>query len=345
MNGNGSNGGRQAQDAPGTRNDRLKRSTRGRRRQARRKETFLIGCAVVLLVAVAAVCFLFLFRVQEIAVTDASQQRYTGEQIAAASGIEIGENISFLKTDEAAARIERTLPYIETASVRRGFPSTVHITVTYARPAVAIPTDGGYIVLNAKGKVLQVGAPAVSDYVAELRGVTATQAEPGENVVFAQEDAFENVTALVGAFNDAGYLNVTAYDVSDLQNILVEVDYKIDVKLGNVNRVEKKLAFGKEVLLRTLENAKRSTSRFVVDLTSGDTAYVRSQRDIDEAASAALTTLPAEADEAVDAAPENEALPADDAEYPEDDYADDDADDYADDDAEPEPAPDENDDD
>ena len=301
MDGKEKNIDRRAQSAQGTRNDRLKRSMHGRRRQARRKEALLIGSAVVLLFAVALACFIFLFRVQEINVTGVSQQRYTNAQIAEASGIRTGESMAFLKKDAAAARIERALPYIETAAVRRGFPNTVRISVTYARPALAVRAEAGYIVLSAKGKVLQVGAPAVSDYVAELRGVTVAEATPGENVKFTDEAAFGNVTSLTGAFAAAGYLNVTAYDVSDMQNITVEVDYKIDVKLGNASRVEKKLAFGKEVLVRTLEDARHSSSRLVVDLTTEGTAFVRSQRDIDEASKNALVPLPEEETGAGDA--------------------------------------------
>ena len=294
MNGNENRDPRRVPPAQGSRNDRLRRSRNGRKRRARRREALLIGSAVTLLLAVAVVCFIFLFRVQNIAVVDASQQRYSNEQIATASDIRIGESLVFLKTSAAEDRIERALPYIETAVVRRSFPTTARITVTYARPAMAIRADAGYIVLSAKGKVLQTGAPAVSDYVAELRGVTAVEAVPGENVVFTDENAFDNVTSLAGAFAAAGYLNVTAYDVGDMQNITVEIDYKIDVKLGNANRVDKKLAFGKEVLTRTLEDAKHSSSKLVVDLTSENTAFVRSQRDIDEAAEAALPMLPEE---------------------------------------------------
>lgn len=288
---------RRRQTPPASRNDQLRHSKSGRKRRAKRRETLLVGSAVTLLLAMAILCFLFLFRVQDIVVTDTSQQRYTNAQIAEASEIRIGESLFFLKTDAAAERIERALPYIETASVKRGFPTSAQITVSYARPAMAIYSDGGYIILSAKGKVLQTGAPAVSDYVAELLGVTVVGAVPGEYVAFAEEGAFENVTSLAGAFAKAGYLNVTAYDVRDPQNIVVEVDYKIDVKLGNVNRVEEKLAFGKEVLLRTLEDARRSPSKIVVDLTTENTAFVRSQRDIDEAASEAHTTLAEEGSE------------------------------------------------
>ena len=273
----------------GTQNDRLKESKSGRVKKTRRKERMLMGSAVILLLALAMICLLLFFKVQEITVVDSAQQRYSNDALIAASGIETGDSMLWLKEEDAAARLVTDLPFLESAQVKKKFPSRVEITVTYARPAMAIKADDGYILLSVEGKVLQTGVGALSDYVAELRGATVAKAAPGENVVFTDEALFGQVTTLAKAFADAGYLNVTVYDVSDLQNVTVEVEYKVDVKLGSIGKVEGKLAFGKEVIARSLADSRHSSSKVVVDLTTENTAYVRSQADIDAAANAKRT--------------------------------------------------------
>ena len=264
-------------------NDRLRHSRHGRRKRARRKETLAAVGAVTLLFAVALLCFLFFFKVQHIEVSDPAQQRYTNEQIAEASGIRIGENLFLLKTGAAEERLKQALPFLENVTVKRKFPSSVTVSVTYARPAMAVPDAGGYILLNAEGKVLQTGVRALSDFVAELRGVTVSAATPGEPVQFGEEGMFETVTGLARAFAQAGFLDVTVYDVSDLQNVTVEVNYKIDVKLGSAARAAEKLALAKAVIEKSLAEAARSASKLVVDLTVEGRAFVRTQSNIDKA--------------------------------------------------------------
>ena len=269
----------------GSHNDRLKQSKSGRIKKTRRKELALMGSAAILLLALFIICLLLFFKVQEVRVVDSAQQRYTEAEVIEASGVRAGDSMLWLKEESAAQKILEALPFLAQAEVRKKFPSAVEITVTYARPAMAIAQDGGYILLSAEGKVLQAGVTALADDGAELRGAAVKEAVPGRDVVFTEEGLFEQVTALTKAFADAGYLNVTVYDVSDLQNITVEVEYKVDVKLGSISRVEGKLAFGKEVIERSLADAKYSASKVVVDLTNENRAYVRSQADIDAAAS------------------------------------------------------------
>ncbi len=273
----------QGKEGAGTKNDRLKQSKNGRIKKTRRKESFFMGIAVILLLALAVMCLLLFFKVQDISVVDSAQQRYTDEELIAASGIEIGNSMLWLKEEAAAERMVTVLPYLAQAQVKKKYPTKVEITVTYARPAMAVKADAGYILLSADGKVLQTGVTVLSDYVAELQGAEVADATPGKDVVFKDAGKFMQVTTLARAFADAGYLNVTVYDVSDLQNITVEVEYKVDVKLGNIGKVEGKLAFGKEVIARSLADAKHSSSKIVVDLTTENAAYVRSQADIDAA--------------------------------------------------------------
>lgn len=83
------------------------------------------------------------FRVETVAVS--GNQRYTREEIVAASGIQLGDNLYSLNKIRIDQNIRRTLPYIGDLSINRALPSTIVITVTeweaVARLAVPDPAQ------------------------------------------------------------------------------------------------------------------------------------------------------------------------------------------------------------
>lgn len=240
---------------------------------------------MLLVLAVGAgLSFTVIFNTEKIVVENAAV-RYSDEAIIKASGIAVGDNMPRMNVSGIAAAIERKLPYIGEAAIKRSFTNTVTISVEYTRAAVAVETYGGYVLLNSAGKVLETGVQELADYIAEITGVTVDDAEAGGKVKFSDEDMFTYVTGLVSDFEKAGYRNLTQLDLSDINNVTAEVDYRITVKLGNISKASSRLNFGKKVIDENLENT--ASGRMIVDLTQDGTAYVRSEKNI-EAASEAL---------------------------------------------------------
>ena len=285
----------------GSQGERMDDSKTQRQHDAKKREALMrCGVGLILLAAIVVICVIFFYKVQNVIVIDDSRQRYTEYEIRNAAGIAGEMSMLALKPDEIAARIEEALPYLENVKVRKTFPLNVEIRVQYARPAVAYAAEDGYVLMSASGKVLETGVGETSDYVARLLGVEMTSATPGQKAGFVGADTFDVVVGVVGAFNDAGYLNVTSYDLTDRTDVTVEIDYKVDVLLGGVDRIAEKLVFGKEVLDRTLADASDTEGKYVVDMKSVDKkAFVRTHAEIDAAKEAASIraesqTLPSE---------------------------------------------------
>ncbi|MBQ7687601.1 MAG: FtsQ-type POTRA domain-containing protein [Clostridia bacterium] len=295
-----------ARPVPGSRNEQMNHSKKGRRKKARRREAIMVGSALVMVFAVAAVCFVFFFKVQQVSVVN-SAARYADETILEASGIETGSSMLRIKPAAVSQRIEYALPYVEKAVVKRHFPDKVTVTVTYARASLAVETAGGYVLMNDACKVLQTGVKNLSDYTALVSGVEIAAAEPGRTVEFTNPALLADVSGLALAFADAGFLNVTAYDLSDRFNVTVEIDYRVDVKLGSLSAAADKLTFGKAVIDSALQDAATASAKLIVDLTTENTAYVRNKEDAER------TTAPAEPETAEDGTPiEPEETAADD---------------------------------
>ncbi len=289
------NGKQRKAPVSGSRNEQMKHSKNGRKRRARRREAVTVAGALILVCAIAAVCFVFFFKVQDISVINASA-RYSDAAVIEASGVKQGDGMLGLKPAAVAARLCRSLPYIESAKIKRKYPDKVIISVEYAKPTLSLETPSGYVLMNNACKVLETGVQTLPDYVAELRGVTPAALEAGGVAEFTDPDMRTYVSGLSSAFAANGFLNVTAYDFSDLFNIVVEIDYKLDVKLGSINKAEGKLRFGKAVIDSTLKDAALSSEKLIVDLTGENTAYVRS-RDAAEATTAPKPTEAAQGEE------------------------------------------------
>ena len=197
-----------------------------------------------------------------------------------------GESLLRISKKTIRSKICRTLPYVGDVAVKISLPDTVTLRVTYTQAKLSVAEPGGYTLLDSRGKVLQTGVAEPPDYAAVLTGVTLASAVPGETVAFEGENMFKYVTELTAAFEENGIDGVTAIDLSDLSNVVAELNYNTDLKLGPIAKAAEKLPFGKEVIRRTMQQSRGTSAKLVIDIT-GDTAYVRSQDDIDAGAQAA----------------------------------------------------------
>ena len=128
------------------------RSTNRRRRRGR--FSFLMKLLCILLIAGAVVAALTVFfKVQSITVS--GNARYTSEEVVAASGIEIEDNLFLLNKYSAAQAIFEKLPYVEEATINRALPDTIVITVRECAAAAGVVTPEGYWLISENGKLLE----------------------------------------------------------------------------------------------------------------------------------------------------------------------------------------------
>lgn len=118
---------------------RSSRSRTRRRNRGRFGPLFKLLCVVGVLVAMTVGATVF-FRVEQVTVT--GSKRYTREEIIAASGIQLGDNLYSLNKVRIDQNIRKSLPYIGDLTINRSLPSTILITVTEweAVAQVAVPT-------------------------------------------------------------------------------------------------------------------------------------------------------------------------------------------------------------
>ena len=229
------------------------RSRTRKRNRGRFGPLFKLLCVVGVVVALTVGATVF-FRVEPVAVT--GNRRYTQEEIIAASGIQLGDNLYSLNKIQIDQNIRTTLPYIGELNISRSLPNTIVITVAEweAVAQVTVPTPEQTAAAQAElweenpeaeplvtakepwlisvgGKLLEP-APADSGAI-PVSGLTPVDPKAGSmlEVPEGERAQLTALTALLRALEDAElYGEVSSIRLESTQLVLRYLD-RFDVKM------------------------------------------------------------------------------------------------------------------
>ncbi|MGN0453315.1 MAG: FtsQ-type POTRA domain-containing protein [Ruminococcus sp.] len=198
-------------------------------RKFRNVMLYIAMMAVVLLVG-AILSLTVFFKTEHINVS--GNEMYSSQEIIEASGLYIGENIFTAPKNTAKKRIEKALPYIESATVKSSIPDSITIDIVMAKPACVIESLGGYYVLNEKGKVLEVAATSDEIDAPVIEGLTVKGQPAGEYIEFESDVTLKALEEMLVAFSTYGDGKVTAINFSSSQdNSVLNVKYVYDNRI------------------------------------------------------------------------------------------------------------------
>lgn len=217
---------------------RERRHTRRRRRRGRFGFLYKLLSVLAVAAAVAVACVVF-FRISTVTVE--GSQRYTAEEVIAASGIQAGDNLIALSKSQVAGRIRTQLPYVEAVSIQRLLPDGVLITVTERVAAASVESADGRWLISSQGKLLEQGG---SDGVVAVTGLTASAPYAGEMMQVAEEDqnTLDFVLALLTELEKRDMLGKsTALDCTAASSMTLSYDI-YEVKLPRTGDYSKYLS-------------------------------------------------------------------------------------------------------
>lgn len=220
-----------------------------RKRIRRRKRMMNVyGLVVALLVITAgvAISYTFLFNIDEIRVSGESDM-YTAEEIVLASGIHEGDNLLRLDPKKSEQRILDELLYVETATVKRDFPSSLEIKVTRCIPAFNVNYDQGTLLVSKNGKILSDNG-FITEGLPVIYGYEPSVTTAGVMISSENEHKNEAFTELIASINASEEKNIATVDMSDELAILVNYSNGMVFKMGNWSDVEYKLKLAETVM-------------------------------------------------------------------------------------------------
>lgn len=205
-----------------------KRYTR-RRSKGRFAFLYKLLAFVVTCTAIALALTLF-FRIRTINVSGNS--RYDREVIIQAAQVKEGDNLFLLNKYDAAARIRKTLPYVETVQFRRTLPDTLSIVVTECTSPAAVIQDGQAYLLCDKGIIVDQVSPAAAKKLMQVQGLTLIDPAVGGEAVAAEGQTLtlEQLLSLLQALDERSLAgDVQSIDLSDPSQITLRYLDRFDV--------------------------------------------------------------------------------------------------------------------
>lgn len=243
------------------------------KRKKRIRLGIVVAASLLLLCLIISPIIIFaVFRVKTFTVEGASP--YTSEQIIAASGIEQGKSLIFADLDEAAAAIEKTLPYTDNVKLTKKLPSGIIIRLEETYAGFAVEMSGGmYALTNSEMKVLELSGE-IPEGAAVITGAVPIKAETGSIVSFSAEEEDKTlalVKQITASVAENGMKDIDLIDVSERNNIYLIYQGRIVMRLGDSSDLASKLSLGQRVIDK--EDAIDPAQFATVNLTVAKKAY------------------------------------------------------------------------
>lgn len=242
------------------------RRDRNRRRRRRGRFGFLYKLLSVLVIftAILVGCVVF-FRVNQVVVS--GNERYSTQEIIAASEVELGDNLFLVNRPQTARRILKQLPYVENAVPVHRLPDTVELHITECTPAAVLRFEGSWWLLDHRGKLLEQGGKSLAGDLPEVRGLSPLEPAAGEwlEVDIAEQTRLEGLQQLLTAldargmaggvtgFIDLSASNVIRFGYGEGLTVAVPMEGDFDLRVYSLQRTLETFAQRGETVTGTLE--------------------------------------------------------------------------------------------
>lgn len=238
---------------------------------------FLVMLAVVAVIVLSMIIF---FKVKHIEVlspegSDPAPNYYSAQEIVAASGINLDDNLLSLSKATVAARIHAALPYVNDIQIKKQLPGTVIISYTEFEITYAIEDiNGDWWLMSRNGTVLEAVDEKTAKTHLYVTGMPILVPKPGESIQpysdkgadMSEIGAKQKVILdIIPALEDAGFVKqLCRIDVSTSYDLtLWWIDERYEIRLGTTENLDYKLLF----LASTLENSDVQRRSGTIDLS------------------------------------------------------------------------------
>lgn len=197
--------------------------------------------------------------------------RYTADQVSAASGIKMGDNLFFVNKFDAITKIFRQLPYAEKITVKRDLPNVIVINVTDGKPLASIQEGDAYWLVDKSCKLLEkAGSDKIAGTIA-VTGVVLSHPEAGAKLKLSDSLKEAYLTSLIDELSKKSMLEgVSKIDLTSVGDAKFYYLNRFTVRLGNNEDIQGKL----KLLLDSIESKRiNSAATGTIDLSRDNEAH------------------------------------------------------------------------
>ena len=288
-----------------------------RRRRGRPLYAFLV--VVLAFAIIITLSMTVFFNVKTIRVTGDAE--YSAEEIVQQVGVFEGDNMMRLHLEDLETQAEELLINAETVDIKRQFPSTLVIDVRKAVPAYNVRYDDGTLIVSRENKILK-NTMDPDDGLITIIGYQPEETTPGKHLTAAEERHEKIFSAFQELIQNASLaVPIISVNMSDMNDIIVNFDHRIEFDMGNWSELNYKISFAEQVIA----GQSGEKEGYLTMIGSNQCAF-RNKPDVINAEKAAerriaaLQETEAAASESSD--PENGESPALSPEQPAEEFAD-----------------------
>ncbi|WP_027405710.1 cell division protein FtsQ/DivIB [Anaerovibrio sp. RM50] len=159
------------------------------------------------------------------------------EEIVRISGINMGENLFQLATDEIMQTMAKDIR-IDQAIVKRKFPDSLDIQVVERVPLAIIKCDYGYLEVGRGGIVLDAHRTLAQIPVPIVSGVEVADLFVGDTV---ENEQLSKVLAYLDKLSHDTAIGIAEINIADPANVTVYMNRSVQLKMGHIDSLQKKL--------------------------------------------------------------------------------------------------------
>ena len=179
--------------------------------------------------------------------------RHPHSEIIEFSGIAVGDNMLWIKIENAEQGIKEAIPLISEVTIKRDFPDTVKIEIKESIPLAWMPFEGYYLTIDSEGRILERADTPPQDLI-EIRGFSPNSPAIG-SMLRAEAGGsmrLQFMTDVLRAMEDENMADMVSYlDMSSIANITFGYGERYTVLLGGPEGAQHKINQLPVVLSRT----------------------------------------------------------------------------------------------
>ena len=212
-----------------------------KRRKSSYLQIFGISLALVIALVLLYGASRLIFKVDRIEVL--GNERYLADDIIEKSGIEIGGFMFSFASSDIEKKIAMQLPYIESVSMKRQYPSTVVLSVSEIGPRYATVILQKQIIFSSDLKVLEV-----SDHTDDREDLifikipAVRSAIEGHKIDFYDIENTKYITDFILSVSElGGGVKVNFADLTDSFSLKMKCNDNYEVQLGKADELNIKM--------------------------------------------------------------------------------------------------------
>ena len=251
--------------------------TEQRRAKVRKNVAVFVALALLLICVFTALSLTVFFNVENVEVGQFSY--YTKSEIRDACGIQKGENLFLLSSDDIQKSLRASLPYVGTVKIKRKLPSTVQLVIEPAKAVYAFQDMyGSYTLTEASYRVLEKYAPKSPHGCIIVKGAQVSEESKICKKIQINEKAQIALETVLSTLKNHEFKKVTSVDLSDESDIRIVYEDRIILKMGSQANLDYKIKCAKKALEERYQNPQ---IQGILDLSlltgDGKNLYFREQ--------------------------------------------------------------------